>query len=107
MNNTFKYAGDGQVVITTSVIAGGSAAMLSITDKGPGIENIELALTNGYSTKGFPGMGLSGAKTLWMISNQKQNWFRNDCYYCAIYSLIIPCLISYCAYYIILTVSYN
>jgi serine/threonine-protein kinase RsbT len=34
------------------------------SDSGPGIANIELALTEGYSTKGSLGCGLSGTQRL-------------------------------------------
>jgi serine/threonine-protein kinase RsbT len=34
------------------------------TDQGPGIANIELAMTDGYTTRGGLGLGLSGSKRL-------------------------------------------
>jgi serine/threonine-protein kinase RsbT len=34
------------------------------TDQGPGIPNIELAMTDGYTTRGGLGLGLSGSKRL-------------------------------------------
>ena len=37
---------------------------LTFEDQGPGIPNIELALTDGYTTGGGLGLGLSGAKRL-------------------------------------------
>jgi serine/threonine-protein kinase RsbT len=33
-------------------------------DKGPGIENIDLAMQDGYSTSGGLGMGIPGARRL-------------------------------------------
>jgi serine/threonine-protein kinase RsbT len=37
---------------------------LIFEDQGPGIEDLELALTNGWSSGGGLGMGLPGAKRL-------------------------------------------
>ena len=37
---------------------------LLFTDDGPGIEDVELALTDGYTSGGGLGLGLSGAKKL-------------------------------------------
>ena len=37
---------------------------LSFRDQGPGIADIELALTDGYTTGGGLGLGLGGAKRL-------------------------------------------
>ena len=37
---------------------------LTFEDQGPGIADIELALTDGYTTGGGLGLGLSGAKRL-------------------------------------------
>jgi serine/threonine-protein kinase RsbT len=34
------------------------------SDKGPGIEDVDRALTDGYTTGGGLGLGLSGAKRL-------------------------------------------
>jgi serine/threonine-protein kinase RsbT len=37
---------------------------LSFVDSGPGIRDVELALTDGYTTGGGLGLGLSGARRL-------------------------------------------
>jgi serine/threonine-protein kinase RsbT len=37
---------------------------LSFIDEGPGIANVELAMTDGWTSGGGLGMGLSGAKRL-------------------------------------------
>ena len=37
---------------------------LTFEDQGPGIADIDLALTDGYTTGGGLGLGLSGAKRL-------------------------------------------
>jgi len=62
--NIIKYAGEG--VLSISVIGDRYRKGMEITcdDWGPGIENIELALKEGYSTGRGLGMGLPGAKKL-------------------------------------------
>ena len=37
---------------------------MTFEDKGPGIPNIDLAMKEGYTTRGGLGLGLSGAKRL-------------------------------------------
>jgi serine/threonine-protein kinase RsbT len=62
--NVFRYAGEG-VMRWNAVERNGRVAIeLQFVDCGPGIPNVELALTEGYSTSGGLGMGLSGAKRL-------------------------------------------
>jgi serine/threonine-protein kinase RsbT len=49
---------------------------ISVKDKGPGIENLHLALEEGYSTGKGLGLGLSGAKKLmdeFNIESSKQS----------------------------------
>ncbi len=62
--NIIKYAGEG--VLSIAVIKDRNRAGVEITcyDRGPGIEDIALALKEGYSTSRGLGMGLSGAKKL-------------------------------------------
>ena len=62
--NTVQYGGGGQARI--SIVANGSRRGLSLEfeDQGPGIADIALALTDGYTTGGGLGLGLSGAKRL-------------------------------------------
>jgi serine/threonine-protein kinase RsbT len=62
--NVFRYAGEG-VMRWNAVERNGRVAIeLQFVDCGPGIPNVELALTEGYSTSGGLGMGLSSAKRL-------------------------------------------
>jgi serine/threonine-protein kinase RsbT len=62
--NVFRYAGQG-VMCWRSVESNGRVAIeLRFIDRGPGIEDIALALTEGYTTGGGLGMGLPGAKRL-------------------------------------------
>jgi serine/threonine-protein kinase RsbT len=62
--NTVQYGGGGQARI--SVVANGTRRGLSLefSDQGPGIPDIALALTDGYTSGGGLGLGLSGAKRL-------------------------------------------
>jgi len=62
--NTIQYGGGGQARI--SVVANGTRRGLSLefADQGPGIADIALALTDGYTSGGGLGLGLSGAKRL-------------------------------------------
>lgn len=61
--NILLYAGTG--VIQIKKIRGERKGIeVMAIDRGPGIENIELALTDGYSTSGALGVGLPGTKRL-------------------------------------------
>lgn len=62
--NVFKYAGGGQMTWREVHRSSGHGIELRFEDKGPGIENIDQALTEGYTTGGGLGMGLPGAKKL-------------------------------------------
>jgi serine/threonine-protein kinase RsbT len=62
--NTLIYGGGGTMRI--EVIADGinRGVRLTFEDQGPGIADIQLALTDGYTTGNGLGLGLSGAKRL-------------------------------------------
>jgi serine/threonine-protein kinase RsbT len=62
--NTIQHGGGGRVVI--SIVANGArrGIRLEFLDDGPGIGDIKLALTDGYTTGGGLGLGLSGARRL-------------------------------------------
>ncbi|HEY4317604.1 MAG TPA: anti-sigma regulatory factor [Herbaspirillum sp.] len=62
--NTLKYGGGGEVY-AFSVASGMKQGIgLSFVDAGPGIDDIEQALTDGYTSGGGLGLGLGGAKRL-------------------------------------------
>lgn len=62
--NTLLHGGGGHVIITPFEQAGRRGLRLVFEDKGPGIPDIERALTDGYTTAGGLGLGLSGARRL-------------------------------------------
>jgi serine/threonine-protein kinase RsbT len=63
-NNIIKYAGRGEVLMDR-IVAGSRTGMEIIArDKGPGIENIQKAMEDHYSTGGTLGLGLPGVKRM-------------------------------------------
>jgi serine/threonine-protein kinase RsbT len=62
--NTLEYGGGGEVTVETLNDGSRRGVRLTFADKGPGIENLELALKDGYTTGSGLGLGLSGAKRL-------------------------------------------
>lgn len=63
--NTLTYGGGGQVRMERLHEGARRAGIrLSFEDRGPGIANIELALTDGYTTGTGLGLGLNGARKL-------------------------------------------
>jgi len=62
--NTVQYGGGGQVRISSAADGARRGLFLEFADQGPGIADIDLALTDGYTTGGGLGLGLSGARRL-------------------------------------------
>lgn len=62
--NTLRYGGGGEAHVSRHNESDRTGIELSFIDKGPGIENLELAMTDGYTSGGGLGLGLSGAKRL-------------------------------------------
>ena len=62
--NTLDYGGGGVVLLEALQEGIKKGVRLTFEDEGPGIANIELALTDGYTTGRGMGMGLSGSKRL-------------------------------------------
>ena len=62
--NTVVYGGGGEM--RWQVVANGTKTglRLAFEDRGPGIPNLELALTDGWTSGKGLGMGLSGSKRL-------------------------------------------
>ncbi len=62
--NTLDYGGGGELRIECLRDGNRRGLRLSFSDRGPGIPDIERAMTDGYTTGGGLGLGLSGAKRL-------------------------------------------
>jgi serine/threonine-protein kinase RsbT len=62
--NTLDYANGGEVEIARLVDGARKGLRLTFSDQGPGIEDLQKALTDGYSTGGGLGLGLGGARRL-------------------------------------------
>lgn len=62
--NTVDYGGGGTLLIEALSESGRRGLRLTFTDQGPGIPDLERALTDGYTTGNGLGLGLSGAKRL-------------------------------------------
>jgi len=63
-SNLVFHAGGGTVTLSTIEREGRPGLEALCQDSGPGIEDVELAMQDGYSTNGGLGGGLSGGKRL-------------------------------------------
>ena len=62
--NTLDHGGGGQARIETSREDSRKGIRITFEDQGPGIPDTALALTDGYSSGGGLGLGLSGTRRL-------------------------------------------
>src|SRR3984893_8587069 len=62
--NTVDYGGGGTLHIEIVREGARRGVKLTFSDNGPGIADIKAAMTDGYTTGGGLGLGLSGAKRL-------------------------------------------
>ncbi|MEV7081223.1 anti-sigma regulatory factor [Streptomyces sp. NPDC093516] len=62
--NTLVHGGGGRMEATRVVSGAAQGLRLSFVDEGPGIADLDLALSDGYTSGGGLGMGLSGARRL-------------------------------------------
>ncbi len=62
--NTLDHGGGGSALIEHIKLNGKDGIRLTFEDQGPGIVDIELAMRDGYSTRGSLGLGLGGSKRL-------------------------------------------
>ena len=62
--NIVVYAKIGEIHLSVVEHSGRRALVVVARDEGPGIANIERALTDGYSSGGSLGLGLPGARRL-------------------------------------------
>jgi serine/threonine-protein kinase RsbT len=62
--NTLVYGGGGVVEVNRVENGRRSGIRISFVDQGPGIPDLDLALSDGFTTGGGLGLGLSGARRL-------------------------------------------
>ena len=62
--NIIKYAGDGECTIYDESSESRNRIRVVVEDHGPGIPDIESAMTDGYTTGGTLGAGLPGTRRL-------------------------------------------
>ncbi|MEU4397845.1 ATP-binding protein [Micromonospora orduensis] len=62
--NTLVYGGGGSVEVMIADNGRRKGVQIVFDDSGPGIPDLDLALTDGYTTGGGLGLGLSGARRL-------------------------------------------
>ena len=63
--NIFTYAGTGSIsIITHDDPSSRSYIKIIASDQGPGMDDIEVSMTDGYTTSGGLGLGMSGAQRL-------------------------------------------
>lgn len=62
--NTLVYGGGGSAEVMTTDNGRRRGVRIVFVDTGPGIADLDLALTDGYTTGGGLGLGLSGARRL-------------------------------------------
>ena len=62
--NITAYAGEGEIVVSVRNSGGRLGVRVVARDAGPGIDDVDLALRDGYSTGEGLGLGLPGARRL-------------------------------------------
>ena len=62
--NTMVHGGGGDMHVQALNDGGRRGVKVIFVDEGPGIPDIELAMKDGYTTRGGLGLGLSGSKRL-------------------------------------------
>jgi serine/threonine-protein kinase RsbT len=62
--NILKYAGEGEILIERVGDGPGSGVQITSRDRGPGIKDIEAAMSDHFSSSGTLGLGLPGVKRL-------------------------------------------
>ncbi|WP_410096898.1 ATP-binding protein [Streptomyces sp. Isolate_219] len=62
--NAFIHGGGGSVTIEYLTLGGNAGLRLTVDDNGPGIRDVDAALTDGFTTGAGLGHGLGGARRL-------------------------------------------
>lgn len=63
-NNIIKYAGRGEIILERIVVKNRAGMEVIARDSGPGIEDIQKAMADHYSTGDTLGLGLPGVKRM-------------------------------------------
>src|SRR5688500_12448889 len=63
-NNLLRHAGGGELLIQKLGNDGATSVELLAIDRGPGMQDIERCMADGYSTTGTPGTGLGAVRRL-------------------------------------------
>ncbi len=77
--NVIVHGGGGEMRVRLLQRSSRRGLELSFLDQGPGIPDVELALTDGYTTNGGMGLGLGGSRRLmneFMIDSKPGNGTR-------------------------------
>jgi serine/threonine-protein kinase RsbT len=64
VRNILKYAGSGEFQLRRVERPGGRGIEIEISDHGPGIADVEAAMSDHFSSSGTLGLGLPGVKRL-------------------------------------------
>lgn len=64
VRNVVLYAGQGLMIVQTLEKSGNIGIEVIVEDRGPGIVDPDLAMSDGFSTSGGLGAGLPGARRL-------------------------------------------
>lgn len=62
--NTLVYGGGGTVILQVVTEGAQTGVQATFADEGPGIEDVDQALTDGWTSGSGLGLGLSGARRL-------------------------------------------
>ena len=62
--NIVKYAQEGEIELGTVTERSRTGIRITARDRGPGLEDVELALQDGYSTGNSLGLGLPGTRRI-------------------------------------------
>jgi len=62
--NVLVYAGKGEIIVELIETDIKKGLRITVTDEGPGIHDVDLAITDGFSTGKGLGKGLGGTKRL-------------------------------------------
>jgi serine/threonine-protein kinase RsbT len=64
LRNMYNYAEGGSVLVESGIIDQSVSLIVTCVDSGPGIKDLNLAMSDGYTSGSGMGYGLPGAKRL-------------------------------------------